>query len=116
MHFAKHLYKWDLAQFFTPVTVTDFIATVLNPRFGEHVRDPACGSADFLTSAYRIGLQHDPNYAQSVWGADNSPNAVQVAILNMLLNGDGKSNIELEDSLENVGKNVDQFDILICNR
>lgn len=89
MHFAKHLYKWDLAQFFTPVTVTDFIATVLSPRFGEHVRDPACGSADFLTSAYRIGLQHDPNYAQSVWGADNSPNAVQVAILNMLLNGEG---------------------------
>lgn len=115
MHFAKHLYKWDLAQFFTPVTVTDFMATVLNPRFGEHVRDPACGSADFLTSAYHIGVQHDPNYAQSVWGADNSPNAVQVAVLNMLLNGDGKSNIQLEDSLENVGKYLDQFDIMICN-
>lgn len=115
MHFAKHLYKWDLAQFFTPVTVTDFIATVLAPGFGEHVRDPACGSADFLTSAYRIGVRQDPNYAQSVWGADNSPNAVQVAVLNMLLNGDGKSTIALEDSLENVARYLDQFDVLICN-
>jgi type I restriction enzyme M protein len=115
MHFAKHLYKWDLAQFFTPVTVTDFIATVLAPNFGEHIRDPACGSADFLTSAYRLGLRVDPNYAQCVWGADNSPNAVQVAILNMLLNGDGRSNIELEDSLEAVAKYADRYEMLICN-
>jgi type I restriction enzyme M protein len=115
MHFATHLYKWDLAQFFTPVTVTDFIAAVLAPAFGEHIRDPACGSADFLTSAYRLGLKVDPNYAQCVWGADNSPNAVQVAILNMLLNGDGRSNIELEDSLENVAKYADRYEMMICN-
>jgi type I restriction enzyme M protein len=115
MYFAKHLYKWDLAQFFTPVTVTDFIAAALAPAFGEHVRDPACGSADFLTSAYRLGLRVDPNYAQCVWGADNSPNAVQVAILNMLLNGDGRSNIILEDSLEQVHKYSDKYEILICN-
>ncbi len=115
MYFAKHLYKWDLAQFFTPVTVTDFIATVLSPRFGEHIRDPACGSADFLTSAYRLGSKVDPNYHDCVWGADNSQNAVQVAVLNMLLNGDGKSNIVLEDSLENVDRYTDQFDMVICN-
>jgi type I restriction enzyme M protein len=115
MHFAKHLYKWDLAQFFTPVTVSDFIATVLNPSFGEHIKDPACGSADFLTSAFRLGSQVDHNYAQCVWGADNSANAVQVAVLNMLLNGDGKSNIELEDSLERVANYADRYDMMICN-
>jgi type I restriction enzyme M protein len=115
MHFAKHLYKWDLAQFFTPVTISDFIASVLSPAFGEHIRDPACGSADFLTSAYRLGLVADPNYAQCVWGADNSQNAVQVAILNMLLNGDGRSNIVLEDSLANVKKYADVYEMVICN-
>jgi type I restriction enzyme M protein len=115
MHFARHLYKWDLAQFFTPVTVTDFIASVLAPAFGEHIRDPACGSADFLTSAYRLGLNVDPNYAQCVWGADNSPNAVQVAVLNMLLNGDGRSNITLEDSLAHVADYTDKYEMMICN-
>ena len=115
MYFAKHLYKWDLAQFFTPITVTDFIAAALAPDFGEHIKDPACGSADFLTSAYRIGSRVDPNYGQAVWGADNSKNAVQVAVLNMLLNGDGKSNIVLEDSLEAIGDHEDEYDIIICN-
>ncbi|HUN78501.1 MAG TPA: N-6 DNA methylase [Solirubrobacteraceae bacterium] len=115
MYFAKHLYKWDLAQFFTPVTVTDFIARVLNPQFDDHVRDPACGSADFLTSAYRLGAQTNPSYHDCVWGSDNSANAVQVAVLNMLLNGDGKSNITLEDSLLNVDRYADRYDIIICN-
>ena len=115
MHFAKHLYKWDLAQFFTPITVCDFMAEVLAPRFGQHIKDPACGSADFLVSAFRIGATHDPNYAQAVWGADNSENAVQVAVLNMLLNGDGKTNLVLEDSLEKVQKDEDKFEMLICN-
>ncbi|MEW4370975.1 HsdM family class I SAM-dependent methyltransferase [Paenibacillus kandeliae] len=115
MKFAKDLYRWDLAQFFTPTTVTDFIIDVLNPQFGEHIKDPACGSADFLTAAFHRGRKFDPNYADSIWGADNSLNAVQVSILNMLLNGDGKTHILHEDSLETVNKYKDKFDILVCN-
>lgn len=53
MKFAKDLYKWDMAQYFTPTTVTDFIVDIINPRFGEHIADPACGSADFLVAAFR---------------------------------------------------------------
>ena len=115
MYFAKHLYRWDLAQYFTPTLLTDFIVEVLNPAFGEHVKDPACGSADFLTSAFRRGKAIDPKYADLVWGSDNSENAVQVAVLNMVLNGDGKTNIKLEDSLEKVSSYFDNYDILICN-
>jgi type I restriction enzyme M protein len=115
MKFAKGLYKWDLAQFFTPPTVTDFIVDVLNPQFGEHVKDPACGSADFLTAAFHKRRDVDKKYADCIWGSDNSKNAVQVAVLNMLLNGDGKSNIKEEDSLENVDGEADTYDIMVCN-
>lgn len=115
MYFAKHLYRWDLAQYFTPTTVTTFIVEVFNLRFGEHVKDPACGSADFLTAAFRIGRTFDSNYADNVWGSDNSTNAVQVAVLNMLLNGDGKTNIAEEDSLANVTKYIDRFEVMVCN-
>ncbi|HZN20631.1 MAG TPA: N-6 DNA methylase [Micromonosporaceae bacterium] len=114
MYFAKHIYKWDLAQYFTPTTVTDFIIEVLNPQWGEHVKDPACGSADFLTAAYRRG-QHWPDYASSVWGSDKSREAVQVAILNMILNGDGKSNINCEDSLLKIEANAETCDVVVCN-
>jgi type I restriction enzyme M protein len=116
MYFAKGLYKWDLAQYFTPPSITDFIIDVLNPQWDEHVHDPACGSADFLTATFRrgqaLGFQ---DYADHVWGSDVSAEAVQVAVLNMVLNGDGKSNIHREDSLANVDKNKDRWDAIVCN-
>lgn len=106
MYFAKGHYKWDLAQYFTPPSVTDFIVDVINPQWNEQVRDPACGSADFLTAAFRRG-QHFPDYASRIWGADVSSEAAQVAVLNMVLNGDGKSNISVENSLETLPQNAD---------
>jgi len=115
MKFAKGLYKWDLAQFFTPPPVTDFIVDIVNPQFGEHLKDPACGSADFLTAAFHKRRHIDPNYADYIWGADNSKNAVQVAVLNMLLNGDGKTNIKEVDSLDIINDENEKYDILVCN-
>jgi type I restriction enzyme M protein len=114
MYFAKHIYKWDLAQYFTPTSLTEFIIEVLNPRLGEHIKDPACGSADFLTAAFRRG-QGWPDYASSIWGADVSTEAVQVAVLNMILNGDGKTNISEEDSLAKIRKNAESCDVVVCN-
>jgi len=52
MYFAKGLYKWELAQYFTPTEVVDCVV-VLNPQPGEHIKDPACGSSDFLISTLR---------------------------------------------------------------
>ena len=115
MTFAKSMYKWDMAQYFTPTSVTDFIVKIINPQFGEHIADPACGSADFLVAAFRIGRLFNPGFADCIWGVDNSPNAVQVAILNMVLNGDGKSNIKKDDSLQNIGDYLDRYDIILCN-
>lgn len=115
MKFAKHLYKWDLAQYFTPTQVTDFIVDIINPQFGEHVYDPACGSADFLVGAFHKLRQYNAGFADCIWGNDNSSNAVQVAILNMLLNGDGKTNINKKDSLETVNEALNRYDIVLCN-
>jgi len=81
MKFAKALYKWDMAQYFTPTTVTDFLVDIINPQFGEHIADPACGSADFLVAAFRAARKFNPGFADCIWGVDNSPNAVQVAVL-----------------------------------
>lgn len=112
MKFAKSLYKWDLAQYFTPHEVIDFIVELVNPRPGEHIYDPACGSADFLISAFRrAGTASDP----CVWGADNSEQAVQISILNMVLNGDGKTQIDNQDSLSSLTKQSRQFSAVLCN-
>lgn len=116
MYFARGLYKWDLAQYFTPPAVTRFIIDVLAPDWNEDVLDPACGSADFLTAAFRRGADAGyQGYADKIWGNDVSPEAVQVAILNMVLNGDGKSNIRKVNSLQQVASQEDKWDILVCN-
>jgi type I restriction enzyme M protein len=112
MRFAKSLYKWDLAQYFTPHEVIDFIVDLANPRAGEHVLDPACGSADFLISAFRRSGSPTEN---CVWGADNSEQAVQISILNMVLNGDGKTQIKCQDSLDNYMPSSQQFSVVLCN-
>ena len=114
MKFAKSLYKWDLAQYFTPHEVIDFMVDVVHPRYGEHVKDPACGSADFLISAFRHA-DNATNSKNCVWGSDNSPQAVQISILNMVLNGDGKSQIEEEDSLETFSQTGKMFQVVLCN-
>ena len=115
MYFAKQLYKWDLAQYFTPYEVVDFIVRIINPQYGEIIKDPACGSADFLISAHRRGMAQDAKMGDKLFGADNSLNAVQISVLNMLLNGDGKSNIVQEDSLDNITRDENKFDTLLCN-
>lgn len=92
-----------------------FLVDIVNPQFGEHIADPACGSADFLVAAFRIARKYNPGFADCIWGIDNSSNAVQVAVLNMLLNGDGKTNIIKDDSLENIEKYIEKFDVLTCN-
>ena len=127
MKFAKDLYRWDLAQYFTPPTVTDFIVEVLNPVSGEVVKDPACGSADFLVATFhRSRGKKIRNAADMTFGADNDAKAVQIAVLNMLLNGDGKTNIKEQDSLLAVASDREraqtdrrakpqQFNALVCN-
>lgn len=112
MKFAKSLYKWDLAQYFTPHEVIDFIVELTNPQPGEHVFDPACGSADFLISAFR---KAGPTAENCVWGADNSEQATQISILNMVLNGDGKSQIATQDSLRSFSESSKKFSVVLCN-
>ena len=115
MKFAKQMYKWDLAQYFTPPSITDFLIDIINPQFGEKILDPAAGSADFLVAAFKKGRDFNPGFADNIYGFDNSENAIQVAVLNMVLNGDGKSNLKKQDSLSTIEENEEKYDIVTCN-
>ena len=112
MRFARDLYRWDLAQFFTPHEVVKFIVDLTNPQL-EHVVDPACGSADFLVSALQSMPTAVGTAAEFVSGRDNSSKAVQVAVLNMMLNGDGKTAIQEIDSLQHRSDTL--HDVVLCN-
>jgi type I restriction enzyme M protein len=115
MYFAQGVYKWDLGQYFTPIEVVDFIVSLVNPQAGDQLKDPACGSGDFLISSLHQARARGVDLSDAIWGADDSENAVQVCVLNMVLNGDGKSNIKKENSLKLVGNDVDTFSVMLCN-
>lgn len=115
MYFAKAVYKWDLAQYFTPSEVVDFIVSLANPRAGDTVKDPACGTGDFLISSFHYASAHGADIRDAVFGADESANAVQMCVLNMVLNGDGKGNIRREDSLVSVEREESEFAVMLCN-
>jgi type I restriction enzyme M protein len=101
MYFGRFLYKTDLGQYFTPYEVIDLIVRIVNPRFGDRVLDPACGTADFLVGAKRVAAErHKADIASQLVGIDTAPQAVNLSVFNLMLNGHAGADIEVADSLQ----------------
>ncbi len=52
--FLGTTFRGDLGQFFTPRTVVDFMADILDPQEGELIADPCCGSGGFLIKSFDL--------------------------------------------------------------
>ena len=91
-------YKADKGQYFTPRHVIDMCVEAIDPKPGELVCDPACGSAAFLKSAHTYGIE---NYGMSadLFGFDYSHRACQVAKVVSLIGTKGAITVEQVDSL-----------------
>lgn len=50
--FLGTTFRGELGQYFTPRTIVDFMTHVLDPREGETICDPTCGSGGFLIKAF----------------------------------------------------------------
>ena len=118
--------KSDLAQYFTPRHVVRAMVGLANPRFGEKVCDPFCGTGGMLIQAFKHLKKNAPPARdaaakrrrddilrnRSVYGADISRSA-QTAKMNMILAGDGHSNISRADSLAR--KVGGEYDVVVTN-
>ncbi len=129
--------KGDKGQYFTPRHVVDMCVEMLNPREDEKVLDPATGSAGFLIRAMkhvneyiddRFGVdpdkaaEHRKDYAQEMLvGMDNDPRLVRIAKAYMIIENDGRSNINFADSLDPnswdsaLRKKLEDVDIILTN-
>ena len=114
--------KGDKGQYFTPRQVTRLCIDVLQPKDGETIFDPACGSGGFLITAMdhvynQIETDRDDaneiienkkDYAtECVFGMDFDPLIAKVAKAYMLIWGDGRSNIAVCDGLNQDNWNAD---------
>lgn len=98
--------KNDLGEYFTPRHIVKTMVRLVNPRIGETVYDPFCGTGGFLIESFRYIYNNmgrtEANLKvlreNTVYGNEIT-NTARITKMNMILAGDGHSNIEKKDSL-----------------
>jgi len=93
----------DGGQFFTPRQVIKAIVQVVDPKPGETVYDPSCGTGGFLAQSYehiRSGLgqttsaeQLETMKTQTFWGREKENLIYPIALANLVLHGIDKPNL-----------------------
>lgn len=114
----------DLGEYFTPRHIVNFIVSLANPVYGEKVYDPFCGTGGMLISSFnkiKSNLISNGYLTEStlndlrentIYGSELSSNA-KITKMNMILTGDGHSNIKQQNTLSNPVKG--EYDIVITN-
>lgn len=115
----------DAGEFYTPRAVVKFIVQVTDPRLGETVLDPACGTAGFLVEAFshlasQVHTVADRKTLQnaSVLGGEPKPLPYLLAQMNLLLHGMNAPRIDPGNSLRHrlteIGDS-DRVDVILTN-
>ena len=111
-------------EFYTPRTVTEFMAKMIQPKIGEKMADFACGTGGFITSwlkelAPLIKTTADQaEYENSIYGVEKKQFPYMLCITNMLLHGLDVPKIEHDNSLLRDVLDYtedDQFDVILMN-
>ncbi len=89
--------RGEKGQFFTPRNVVKMCVEILNPKPGERVIDPACGSGGFLVEVLSH-LKEKSDFC-NIFGIDKEIDLVKICKAYMAIIGDGHTNIFCEDSL-----------------
>ena len=105
--FNKYVGKSDKNQAFTPDHICDFMSKAVGVNKNSRVLDPCCGSGAFLVRAMTDAMddceteeERDGVKANQIFGIEYEEGAFGLASTNMLIHGDGNSNV-VKDSMFN---------------
>lgn len=104
--------------FFTPSGIVSLMIKILDPRSGEKIYDPACGSGEFFVEAINHVRRTSPKGDLFVLGREMSPGVAFVAKANVLVHGVVDSCIEVKSGLSGGEYNTKiygRFDLAVAN-
>ncbi len=112
----------DLGEYFTPRHIVKTCVKIANPQVGEKVYDPFCGTGGMLIEAFKHMhskmIRNQSNNQRlrelSIYGNEITMN-YKIAKMNMILMGDGHSNVSRCDSLESLDMAKGKYDVVITN-
>ncbi len=113
-----------LGEFYTPRAVTQFMTEMVNPKHGETLLDPACGTGGFLTAIIEHLKANASNVAQreaignNVRGWEYKPLPYILANTNLVLHDITTPDIRFGDSLERPlteYSRKDRVDLILAN-
>lgn len=118
--------KSGAGQYFTPRVLIDVMTRMMKPQPGERCNDPACGTFGFMIAAHQfVKEQTDDFYEldaeqaafeqkEAFTGCELVHDTHRLALMNAMLHDiDGK--ITLGDTLSNLGKSMQGYDLVLTN-
>lgn len=115
--------KSGAGQYFTPRSLIKAMVEVTDPKIGETVADPACGTGGFLLAAFEYMKPQSKVISKqkflknnALFGADNTALVVTLASMNLYLHdiGTDSSPIVCRDSLTD-SYDEKMFDVILAN-
>ena len=109
-------------EFYTPRSVVNLMVSILDPKEGESVYDPACGTGGMLLEAIRhVRENHgdDRTLWGKLYGQEKNLTTSTIARMNLFLHGAADFAIVREDTLRSpafyTGDDLASFDCVIAN-
>lgn len=108
--FNKYVGKSDKNQAFTPDHICDFMSKAVGVNRNSRVLDPCCGSGAFLVRAMTEAMddcdteeERDLVKKEQIYGIEYEDGAYGLSSTNMLIHGDGNSNVIKSSMFEKGG-------------
>ncbi|MCM1439944.1 MAG: N-6 DNA methylase [Roseburia sp.] len=115
--FNKYVGKSDKNQAFTPDHICDFMSKAVGVNKNSRVLDPCCGSGAFLVRAMTDAMddcdtedERDEVKKNQIFGIEYEDGAFGLSSTNMLIHGDGNSNV-IQASMFERGKWIEDNNI-----
>jgi type I restriction enzyme M protein len=92
--------KKNAGEFYTPRTIVKLMVDLLDPKPGETVYDPACGTGGMLIESIRH-MKYDHLTYGRIYGQENNLSTSAIARMNLFLHGAKDVRIKQGDTLRN---------------